>query len=138
VDFLAPVESYIEGADPRRRPDLRIWLPASAKHLYLEYKTIGWGDAYRSYYYAGVWNDMKKLTAAPVPNGLLVVGFGKTTDADQQLLHGCQQKVGNRIATDYSSYEKIWLEHIDTQGLNLKSSYAVVGLWVRKPEGVEG
>ncbi|GAI14915.1 unnamed protein product, partial [marine sediment metagenome] len=70
--FIVQVDAYFPDGDPRRRPDFGIWLPASKKYIYLELKTVGWGNY--PYYFQGAIKDIEKLNKETDPqnqrNGL--------------------------------------------------------------------
>lgn len=135
--FSAQVESYVIGGGLQRRPDLRVWPPATKRFLYLEVKTYGWGDAEPSYYYSTVHGqveaDMQKLLHLPTPNGMLVVGLSKAKEVGLRTsLENAYGEMSNTIAAKYPTYETIGHgPAIDLQEMDSRTSYAMVGMWVR-------
>jgi len=143
LGFAVQLDSYIAGKDPRRRPDLGIWLPASNKYIYLELKQTAWGNYSRQYYFAGAIEDMEKLDNKNIypqheGNGLIAIGFTNLkfeTRRPNRLWDGFK-KLSQRITTDYPDYEEIGLECIDLQGMDEQTSHAVIGLWFRKVSAI--
>ena len=140
VGFLVQIESWLPDGDQRRRPDLRVWLPSSTKYLYLELKTYGWGEG-PSYYYSTTWDsvqaDMGKLKSegdsGHLPNGLVVVGFSKPHEQRSRMtLSQAYDDLSQRITSRYP-YQKIGVQEVDLQGMDQRTSYAMIGLWVRMP-----
>ena len=136
VGFMVQLESYFPGGSQMRRPDFCIWLPASKQYIYLELKTTAWGSD-EQYYYADAINDIKKLNNDTEPenqqNGLIALGSNKPEEQQDQLWEGFKKRLSKRITNDYPSYEEIGLERVDLQEMDKRSSYAVIGLWFRKP-----
>lgn len=135
VGFAVQLDAYFPSGSARRRPDFGIWLPASKKYIYLELKTVAWGSDYQ-YYYAAAISDIEKLNEDTNQqnqlNGLIALGFSNPEERPQQLLEGFKTKLSQKVANDYPIYEEIGLERIDLQGMDERSSYAVVGLWFHK------
>ena len=131
VGFAVQLEAYFPSGSQMRRPDFCIWLPASKQFIYLELKQIAWGDDGRQYDYARAINDIKKLKNDPTPNGLIALGFNKINEQQNQLIDGVEKSLAQRIASGYSLYEKIGLEHINLEGMSERCTYAVIGLWIR-------
>ena len=133
VGFMVQLEA--EPWNSKRRPDFGIWLPASKEYIYLELKPTAWGERGRQNDYAKAIEDIEKLDGEKDSlnqrNGLIAPGFSKSTERQLgQLLEGFK-KLSQDITSVYS-YEKIGLECVDFQGMDEKSSYAVIGLWFRK------
>ncbi len=133
--FVVQVDTYVKGGDPKRRPDFGIWLPASQKYIYLEFKLTAWGSG-EQYDYARAIKDIDKLDRGPDlrnhPNGLIALGFSNPDKRKEQLLEGFKKFLSERITRDYPHYEEIRLECVHFQGMDAKSPHAVVGLWFRK------
>jgi hypothetical protein len=141
VGFVVQLEAYFPSGPRNRRPDFCIWLPASKEYIYLELKTTAWGSSDEQYYYQGAINDIKKLYEDQNPlnqqNGLVALGFSKPGEQSPgRLLDGFRKILSQKVTTDYP-YEEIGLECIDLQGMDERSSYAVIGLWFRKLWGKE-
>ena len=146
VGFLVQVESWIAHGSLMRRPDFRVWLPASEKYLYLELKTYGWGRDW-SYQYStmekSVQEDMDKLKidgdSGNLPNGLIVVGLSQPSEQRVKHLDQAYEDLSHLIISGYP-YEKIGVKKVDLSGMDPRTSYAMVGLWGRTPatnNGVE-
>ena len=135
VGFVVQVEAYFADRDPRRRPDFGIWLPTSKEYIYLELKQTAWGND-EPYYYAGAIKDIKKLDGETDQrnqrNGLIVLGFSYNPEELRGRLWAGFNKLSQDITSAYP-YENIGLECVDFQGMDERSSYAVIGLWFRKP-----
>ena len=133
VGFMVQLDAYFYGK-PQRRPDFGIWLPASRKYIYLEFKLTAWGSG-EPYGYARAIKDIDKLDGETDPrnqlNGLLVLGFSDPSRRKEQLLQGFNKFLSERIARDYPIYEQIGLEQVDFQEMDKKTSDAVLGLWFR-------
>ncbi len=135
VGFGVQLDAYFPSGTKKRRPDFGIWLPASKEYVYLELKTTAWGRDYQ-YYYADAIEDIKKLNGDTDPqnkhNGLIAIGFSKPEEWQPDWLldgfKGLSQKI-----TDAYPYEEIGINRIDLQGMDTQTSYAVIGLWFRKP-----
>ena len=136
LGFVIQLESYFSRGNSKERPDVRIWLPASKKYIYLELKTVGWGSRWTRYYYyrPAIW-DIEKLKdkefneETDLGNGLIALGFSKLEEPRVTLKQRCE-KLSQEIITNYP-YEKIGLERIDLQGMDEQTSYAMIGLWFR-------
>ena len=133
--FIVQIDAYIADGDPRRRPDFGIWLPASKKYIYLELKITAWGTDW-PYSYRGARNDIKKLDEdfkkGNQLNGLIALGFSRPKERQENQLWSGFKKLSEHITSDYS-YEEIALECVNLQEMDKRSSYAVIGLWFRKP-----
>lgn len=143
LGFAVQLDSYIAGKDPRRRPDLGIWLPASNKYIYLEIKQTAWGNYSKGYYFAGAIMDMEKLNNKDIypqhqGNGLIAIGFAslKFENRRPNRLWDGFKKLSQRITTDYPDYEEIGLKRIDLRGMDEQTSHAVIGLWFRKVSAI--
>ena len=136
VGFAVQLDTYFESGNPKRRPDFGIWLPASEEYIYLELKQTAWGDDSSQYYYAKAIQDIKKLNHETHPknqrNGLIALGFSHPKKRKEQLWEGFKKRLSERISRDYPYYEQIGLESVDFQGMDAKTSHAVIGLWFRK------
>ena len=134
VGFAVQIEAYFAGEDPKRRPDFGIWLPASREYIYLELKQTAWGND-EQYLYAKAIDDIKKLDGETDPrnqrNGLIAFGFSLNPEELGGRLWEGFKKLSQDITSAYP-YEEIGLECVDFQGMDEKSSYAVIGLWFRK------
>ena len=134
LGFGVQIDAYFPGGPSTRRPDFGIWLPASKKYIYLELKTTAWGADYQ-YYYQGAIEDIKKLyedtNVQNQLNGLIALGFSKPEERPEQLLVGFK-KLSKNITENFP-YEKIGVQRIDLQDMDKRTSYAVIGLWFRKP-----
>ena len=133
IGFVVQLESYFASGSPMRRPDFRIWLPATKEYIYLELKTVAWGNY--PYYFQGAIDDIEKLNDDTDPqnqqNGLIALGFSRNLEKRQgQLMQGFR-KLSQNITSVYP-YEEIGLERINLQGMDERSSYAVIGLWFRR------
>ena len=138
VGFLVQIESWIAHGSLMRRPDFRVWLPASQEYLYLELKIYGWGKGW-SYSYSSVEKlvreDMDKLknegVARNLPNGLIVVGFSQPDEGRvRKHLHVAYEDLSQLITSGYP-YERIGLQKVELSGMDASTSYAMVGLWVQ-------
>jgi len=134
IGFVVQLESYFVGGHYKRRPDFRIWLPASGQYIYLELKTTAWGNIGRQYYYQHALNEIQKLDAdfsrQSKPNGLIALGFSKNPEKQQDWLVAGFKGLSKKIISKYP-YAEIGIEKIDLQGMDSSSSYAMVGLWFR-------
>jgi hypothetical protein len=135
VGFAVQIDAYFPGGDRRRRPDFGIWLPASREYIYLELKLTAWGSNW-SYYYQGAINDIEKLDRDTNPlnqrNGLIALGFSSNPEKRPNQLKDGFKKLSRRITGVYPQYEEIGLERVDLEGMDERSSYAMIGLWFRK------
>ena len=133
IGFAIQIEAYFPAGSQKRRPDFCIWLPASKQFIYLELKTTAWGSD-EQYSYQGAINDIKKLYADQNSqnqrNGLIALGFSDPKEQQDRFLEGFRE-LSQRITKDYP-YEEIGLKHVDLQGMDKRSSYAMIGLWFRK------
>ena len=137
VGFAVQLEAYFPGGPRNRRPDFGIWLPASKQYIYLELKTTAWGSDYQ-YYYQGAIKDIEKLCndldQRNQRNGLIALGFSFHHEKQpDQLWKGFKKQLSEKITNAYPSYEEIGLKRVDLQEMDKRSSYAVIGLWFRKP-----
>jgi len=135
VGFTVQTESYFAGGSQMWRPDFRIWLPASKQYIYLELKLTAWGNIGKQYYYAATLDDIDKLNSDTDPrnqlNGLIALGFSyNPEELGGRLLNGFK-RLSKDIAEKYP-YKEIGVECVDLQGMDKRSSYAVIGLWFRK------
>ncbi len=133
IGFVVQLESYFASGSPMRRPDFRIWLPATKEYIYLELKTVAWGNY--PYSFQGAIDDIEKLNDDTDPqnqqNGLIALGFSRNLEKRPgQLMQGFR-KLSQNITSVYP-YEEIGLERINLQGMDERSSYAVIGLWFRR------
>ena len=135
VGFAVQLDAYFPSGSARRRPDFGIWLPASKKYIYLELKTVAWGSDYQ-YYYAAAISDIEKLNEDTNQqnqrNGLIALGFSNPEERHNQLMNGFEKSLSQRVTKDYPNYEEIGREPIDLEGMDERSSYAMIGLWFRK------
>ena len=135
VGFAVQLEAYFPSGSQMRRPDFCIWLPASKQFIYLELKTTAWGND-AQYYYQGAINDIKKLNDDTDPqnqrNGLIALGFSESEERQLGRLWEGFKKLSHDITNVYPYYEEIGLKHVDLQGMDERSSYAMIGLWFRK------
>ncbi len=133
--FIVQVDAYVTGGDSKRRPDFGIWLPESKKYIYLELKLTAWGSN-EQYQYSYAIGDIKKLNndsdLRKHPNGLIAIGFSDPNKREELLREGFRKSLSERIVKDYPRYEEIGLECVDFQGMDAKSTHAVIGLWFRK------
>lgn len=139
--FGVQIDAYIAGGDSRRRPDFGIWLPASKQYIYLELKQTAWGNYSKEYYSAGAIKDIEKLNNKDIYpqncwNGLIAFGFSSPEFEERQPGRLCERfkQLSQKIITDYPYYEEIGLERVDFQGMDDRTSYAVIGLWFRKEQ----
>ena len=132
--FMVRLESYIPGVSAMVRPDWRIWLPITKKHLYLEVKMVAWGSNIQ-YSYQPAINDvikLSKLTNMQTQwSGLAIFGFSKLDEPRPDWLEKQCENYLSREINKYP-YKKIGLKRIELLGMDKQSSYAIVGLWVRK------
>ena len=135
MGFTVQLDAHFADGDPKRRPDFGIWLPASKKYVYFELKQTAWGYYGGQYYFAKAIEDIKKLDSETDPrnqlNGLIAFGFSTVSEELEGRLWEGFKKLSQDITSAYS-YEQIGLECVDFQGMDDKSSYAVIGLWFRK------
>ncbi|MBI2871824.1 MAG: hypothetical protein HYY00_01370 [Chloroflexi bacterium] len=133
IGFFVQMESYFATGNQRRRPDFRIWLPVTRTYLYLELKLVAWGRGWR-FYGKPALEDIGKLAQETdpqnLPNGLAMIGFDNP-DAHERLEQKCQ-KLSEDITQQHPSYQRVGLQSVDLQGLDARTSCAMVGLWVRK------
>ena len=139
LGFIVQVESYYAGDNKKLRPDYCIWLPATKKYVYLELKLVAWGDAWRQYYFQPVKDDLEKIKnieksdkGNELGNGVVAIGFSKKSEEWKGRLWKDFQKLSEDISRDYYLYKQKGLECINLRELDEQSSYAVVGLWLRK------
>lgn len=136
VGFFVQNESYFDTGDLQRRPDFRIWLPASEQYLYLELKPIAWGTGY-NYYLDGVLEDIDKLSqdAAPEnrPNGVVAIGFSRRREPPDNRLQDRCRTLSQQISTLHPEYQEVGVRNIPLQDMDPATRYAMVCLWVRKP-----
>ncbi len=147
VGFIVQVESYFvpgptsQSAQPSswlpgslRRPDFRIWLPASRDYIYIELKIVALGGY--PYSFTGAIKDIKKLHDDPDPqnqrNGLIALGLSRKIEKRQGQLWNGFRKLSSDITNNYP-YEEIGLERIFVQEMDERTSYAALGLWFHKP-----
>ena len=135
VGFAVQLDAYFADGDPKRRPDYGIWLPASRKYVYFEMKQTAWGRGWQ-YYFSKAIEDIKKLSKETDTrnqlNGLIALGFSRGSEGIEGQLWDRFKKLSQDITNNYP-YEEIGLECVDFQGMDEKSSYAVIGSWFRKP-----
>lgn len=136
--FIVQVDAYFPGGDTKRRPDFGIWLPAIRKYVYLELKTVAWGNTSRQYYFRPAIWDIQKLTAkkkfneeTDLGNGLIAVGFSNPGKKPSTRLLDMFKKLSQDIGKDYPLYEETGLECVNLQQIDEHSPYAVIGLWFR-------
>ncbi|MBA7617196.1 hypothetical protein ES703_24508 [subsurface metagenome] len=134
--FVVQIDTYVKGGNSKRRPDFGIWLPASQKYIYLEFKLTAWGSDWPQYDYARAIKDIDKLERDPDlrnhPNGLIALGFSNPEKRRERLQDDFEEVLSQKITSRYPSYEKIRLERIDLENMDVKTSYAMIGLWFRK------
>lgn len=132
--YIVQVESYVENGNRIRRPDFCIWLPESEKFIYLELKLCAWGDN-EQYRYDYTIEEIEKLDKdeglRKHPHGLVCIGLSKSGGITQ-LRERFEQRLCKEIASNYTSYREIGKKFINFQGMDKKTSHAVVGLWFRK------
>lgn len=137
VGFAVQLDAYFPSGPSQRRPDFGIWLPASKQYIYLELKQIAWGDLSRQYDYQRAIDDVQKLVNETDPqnqqNGLIALGFSKPNELRNKLTDGFDKSLAQRIDRDYPHYEEIGRECIELEGMDKHSSYAIIGMWFRKP-----
>lgn len=138
VGYFVQLESYFSNASLSLQPDLCIWMPASNKYLYLEHKTVGWGEEY-SYRLPKVKEDLEKLEKITgfdekidFGKGILVIGFAKHNEESQGKLWQKFNELSQYIQGNYTSYRQVGLKSVDLQGLTEKSSCAIIGMWVHE------
>ncbi len=135
VGFAVQLEAYFPSGSQMRRPDFCIWLPASKQFIYLELKTTAWGND-EQYSYQGAINDIKKLNDDTDPqnqrNGLIALGFSESEERQPGRLWEGFKKLSHDITNVYPYYEEIGLKRVDLQGMDERSSYAMIGLWFRR------
>ena len=135
VGFNVQTESYFAGGSLMRRPDFRIWLPASKEYIYVELKMTAWGNIGKQYYYGAALGEIDKLNSDTDPrnrlNGLIALGFSFPSEALGGRLWSGFKKLSQDIAKKYP-YEEIGIESVDIQRMDERTSYAVIGMWFRK------
>ena len=135
VGFAVQLDAYFPSGPRNRRPDFGIWLPASNQYIYLELKTTAWGNG-EQYYYQGAIDDIEKLNEDTDPrnqrNGLIALGFSESEERQPDRLWEGFKKLSHDITNVYP-YEEIGLKRVDLQEMDKQSSYAMIGLWFRKP-----
>ncbi|MCI2425836.1 hypothetical protein LM597_00165 [Candidatus Acetothermia bacterium] len=101
VGLAVQLDAYFPSGSPKRCPDFGIWLPASKKYIYLELKTVAWGNSYHRYYYQGAIDDIKKLNDDTDPlnqwNGLIALGFSFNPEKQpDQLWKGFKRELSEK------------------------------------------
>jgi hypothetical protein len=130
VGFPTEVEAYLFGTDVRRRLDFAVFLPVSARFLFLECKRINPRGGYKA-----AFSDISKLLKTRHPknrlNGLICLGFRDPPVRGRDGFPDKYRRLSKEITSKWP-YAKVGVEKVDLPGLEENMPYAMVGLWIRK------